>query len=419
MPDPIYDFCPYGSTPYGEYGCDDLANQWHIYTGLGMAGAIVETLTGPVHVNEAVTSTVAAVATLSTVHLWPIASALDQDSAIAWDLIWGTISELTASSAVTLTLALTMLPSDSVTTTSDPRWILKMPISSSLAITAALADGFKRYLPILSVVTTTATPEQQHEFFNAVAAAIVASSLTQFYAAMDVEETVDFSETIVFLVTLVTEALASVALTSAATNGLTILLPIETEMNVVSALLPQHTFADAPTDTVSFVGALNLEDTDYSVWAVNTDLIAASEYEQFPFNSFAFAGRRYLAASADGIYELTGEDDDGVEIEAYIRTGLLDLGTTALKQVIRAYLGYTSSGKLLLKTFTTDGGQKVERWYELTERTADAIREARVKFGKGVKSRYWQFEIKSLEGSDFSIDQLQVLPLMLSRRVKE
>jgi hypothetical protein len=74
---------------------------------------------------------------------------------------------------------------------------------------------------------------------------------------------------------------------------------------------------------------------------------------------------------------------------------------------------------LLLKTFTTDGGQKIERWYELTDRTADATREARVKFGKGVKARYWQFEVRNIEGSDFSIDQLQVLPLMLSRRVKE
>jgi hypothetical protein len=148
-------------------------------------------------------------------------------------------------------------------------------------------------------------------------------------------------------------------------------------------------------------------------------LISATEYENYPFNSFAFSNRRYLAASADGIYELVGEDDDGVEIDAYVRTGLLDLGTTALKQVIRAYLGYTSDGRLLLKTFTTDGGQKIERWYELTERTADATREARVKFGKGVKARYWQFEVRNIEGSDFSIDQLQVLPLMLSRRVKE
>lgn len=418
MPD-FYGFCPYGSSPYGEYGCDDPANQWHIYTGLSVPATIVETLTGPVHVNTTLAEAVAFTTAATNSHMWKVASALNQTSSINYELIWGTVAELTTETAITLSNALTMLATDSTALTSDPRWIAKLVTTSSVVISETISGPIQRLLPIVAYVNANSSISASHSFITAVAASIVANSLTTLSKALDVEDTVDLDDAVVFLVRLVTQAISSLLITDSATNGLVILLPVETELDVVSALSAQYAFTDNVEAVVSFVGAVQLEDGDFSVWSVNSDLISATEYENFPFNSFAFSGRKYLAAAADGIYELTGEDDDGVEIDAYVRTGLLDLGTTALKQVIRAYLGYTSDGRLLLKTFTTDGGQKIERWYELTERTADSTREARVKFGKGVKARYWQFEVRNIEGSDFSIDQLQLLPLMLSRRVKE
>jgi hypothetical protein len=74
---------------------------------------------------------------------------------------------------------------------------------------------------------------------------------------------------------------------------------------------------------------------------------------------------------------------------------------------------------LALKTIATDGGAKVERWYELREKPADEVRESRIKLGKGVKSRYWQFELVNVDGGEFEVDQLHLMPVMLSRRVKE
>jgi hypothetical protein len=384
-----------------------------------VSAAVEETLTGPVHVNTELAGAVGLASAVSNAHMWKLATAVAAGSTINYDLVWGTVTALSTDTSLTLANTLTMLATASPGLTSDVRWIAKLVNSESVAISGAISGPIKRLLPIVAYVTANSSITASHSFITAVAASIVASSLTTFTKGMDVEDTVDTADAVVFLVRLVTTVLSSMLVSGDATQGLVILLPVETELDVVSALSAQYAFTDSLTSTVSFVGALQLENGDFSVWSVNSDLIAATEYENYPFNSFAFAGRRHLAASADGIYELTGEDDDGTEIEAYVRTGLLDLGTTALKQVIRAYLGYTSDGKLLLKTFTTDGGQKIERWYELTDRTADATREARVKFGKGVKARYWQFEVRNIEGSDFSIDQLQVLPLMLSRRVKE
>ncbi len=414
----VYNGCPYTESPYGVDGCDE-DNPWAMWAQFGLSSSIEETLTGPVHVNTTLATSLAVTSPVSNVHLWPLSTALSSGSTIDYDLVWGTVTALSAETSATLVKTMTWLASESAAVTSDPRWVAKLVTTESVAISGAISGPIQRLLPIITYVAANSSITASHSFITAVAASIVADSLATLVKALDAEDTVDIDDAVVFLVRLVTTALSSLLITDTVTQGLVILLPIETELDLVSALASQHAFTNEVSDTVSFVGALQLEDGDFSVWSVNSDLIAATEYESYPFNSFAFSNRRYLAASADGIYELVGSNDDGTEIEAYVRTGLLDLGTTALKQVIRAYLGYTSDGRLLLKTFTTDGGQKIERWYELTDRTADATREARVKFGKGVKARYWQFEVRNIDGSDFSIDQLQVLPLMLSRRVKE
>jgi hypothetical protein len=39
-----------------------------------------------------------------------------------------------------------------------------------------------------------------------------------------------------------------------------------------------------------------------------------------------------------------------------------------------------------------------------------------VKMGRGVKSRYWQFTISNVDGADFEIDELVLLPIILKRR---
>lgn len=142
-----------------------------------------------------------------------------------------------------------------------------------------------------------------------------------------------------------------------------------------------------------------------------------SEYRGFDFNSFARIGGTYFAASDSGIYRLGGDTDNGEQIDAHIRTMMHDFGSTAQKRVVAAYLGYTSSGTMVLKVRSVDQGQLVEHWYEAQEVTADAPRENFRTLGRGLKSRYWQFELANVDGADFEIDQLQLQPIMLKRRV--
>jgi len=153
-------------------------------------------------------------------------------------------------------------------------------------------------------------------------------------------------------------------------------------------------------------------------WVLNTDTLGYSEYTNFPFNSLAAVNGRHYAVAEDGLYELTGDDDAGEPIDAAIRTGLLDLGSHFIKDAKAAYLGYTSSGKLVLKVATTAKGQKEEWWYELKQGSAPSLRDGRVTIGRGLRAKYWQFEVVNTDGADFELDDIQVMYNILSRRIR-
>lgn len=142
-----------------------------------------------------------------------------------------------------------------------------------------------------------------------------------------------------------------------------------------------------------------------------------SEYQGFDFNSFACIGGHYFAANDAGLYTLGADTDDGKAIDAHVRSMMLDFGSARQKRVVAAYLGYTSEGTLVLKVRSVDDGRLTEHWYQAQEVTADAPREGYKPLGRGLKSRYWQFELANVDGADFELDKLELYPLQLSRRV--
>lgn len=158
---------------------------------------------------------------------------------------------------------------------------------------------------------------------------------------------------------------------------------------------------------------------EYTAWVMNADNMATSQYQNFGFNSFAETVRGTYGAREDGLYLLEGDTDNGVHIQAWIRSGLTNFGTGSLKSVPMMYIGLTADGDMLLTVaVTTPEGAKTEYTYRMTERTANATRENRVKIGKGLRSVYWQWELRNTGGSNFSVDTTRLWPLVLSRRIR-
>ena len=143
---------------------------------------------------------------------------------------------------------------------------------------------------------------------------------------------------------------------------------------------------------------------------------APYHYSNYGFTGFATQGDRQFGCQADGLYELVGDTDADAPIDAQITTGLLDFGEPALKTVTAAYLGYRAAGALTMTVSVgqSSGAQAVT--YGLAE-TPSAPVTARIKLGKGVKARYWQWQLANDAGADFELETLDLLPVVLQRRI--
>lgn len=170
-------------------------------------------------------------------------------------------------------------------------------------------------------------------------------------------------------------------------------------------------------ETGAWLG-LRLSGEVHTAWAMNLEgSMPVSQYENFDFNSFAEVGGEYFAANEEGIFRLGADSDAGAPIDAAVGSMLLDLGTSRQKRVQAAYIGYTASGRVVLKVRSEDDGQVVEDWFEAQQQTAAAPRNQMVRIGRGLRSRYWQFELVNVDGADFELDSFEMYPIPLNRRV--
>jgi hypothetical protein len=80
--------------------------------------------------------------------------------------------------------------------------------------------------------------------------------------------------------------------------------------------------------------------------------------------------------------------------------------------MLKAYLGVKSDGDMVLKVLAEGGNV----YYYGVDNTRSSVGGARVNIGRGLTSRYWQFELMNSEGSDFELDAIEFFPVITSRR---
>lgn len=163
-------------------------------------------------------------------------------------------------------------------------------------------------------------------------------------------------------------------------------------------------------DEVEIVAGYVSPDGQFTTWVINTRTGAATEYDNYAFNSFARIDNRYLGASSSGLYELLGDDDDGTDIIAHIKSGLAQWGGSKFTMFKAAYLGIRGGGDFVLKVVTGDGKTYI---YEVSSQD---VKTTKVNVGKGIRTRYFAFELIS-SGQDFNLDTIEFVPLVVERRV--
>ena len=136
---------------------------------------------------------------------------------------------------------------------------------------------------------------------------------------------------------------------------------------------------------------------------------AVSQYCGYDFDSIY--GK--MAAGKEGIYVLdSANDDDGSRIDSIVELPLTDLGISNLKRLRNVYIGYEANGSLKLKVLNDEGN---EREYVL-KNDGGLQQGGRIPIGRDGKGRYWQLRLENVEGCDFSLDTIEIIPIILRRK---
>lgn len=150
---------------------------------------------------------------------------------------------------------------------------------------------------------------------------------------------------------------------------------------------------------------------------MHTERQALSQYTNFPFNSMCRFAGTYLGASDQGIFALSGNTDNGALISAAARVGISDLGTSFIKRVDRVYVGCRADGPLVLRIITDEGATRDYAVAAPQPQYNNQLHGTHVRMGRGVEARYWQFELRNQNGSNFSVDMIELKPTKLRRRI--
>lgn len=148
--------------------------------------------------------------------------------------------------------------------------------------------------------------------------------------------------------------------------------------------------------------------------SMDTEVQALTTYSAFDYNSMTdFAGRA-IAASNEGLFELTGDTDNGAPIAAQVSFGITDFGSSFMKGLERMYVGLQSTTPMNVEVKLED---KTAYQYVLDARPDERMDTQRVKTGKALEARYWQFTLRNQNGGDFRLDVVDVQSRQMTRRL--
>ena len=163
------------------------------------------------------------------------------------------------------------------------------------------------------------------------------------------------------------------------------------------------------------LGALSRQDEVFVMNITGDKPGGTTQYRNYPFNSVAKIGGKYYGASADGLFLLEGDDDNGEPIESVFGLGQMDFGNPQLKTVTYCYLG-AAAGAMRLEIDALVNGRPASYSYPARGHGA-SMRGLRFDLGKGLKSSYVTPTFYNANGGPFEVDAMRFLIAESARRI--
>ena len=302
--------------------------------------------------------------------------------------------------------------------------ILQAALSDHITLTAALSNDRSTLVALVDSLVLTGAATNTIRALAAISDALALASTLRSLQDGTIADAAAFSQTLAAQVAWFEAMTSAIVLTSTLTPSAAVTVLLDDSLAFADEADARGSFIAALIEELDFAVSFNLGDDSYVGYAMNPATHGLTSYTNFEFNSLATFGSKTYAAGAAGLYELGGTTDAGDPIGWRIRTGLTNLGTQHLKGLDAAYLGYTATGRILLKCIVVGtSGEKIGYWYELTPQTANAPRAGRIPTGRGLRSVYWGFEMTNLDpvtevaSGGIELDSLELHPIMLEGRL--
>jgi len=165
-------------------------------------------------------------------------------------------------------------------------------------------------------------------------------------------------------------------------------------------------------------GILSREEAEaFTVMVMNLKNRLVSFYQNYNFNSACPFNGVYIAAGSDGIYLLSGTDDNGVGIDASILLGDMNFGTDYIKTNPQLFINYSGTGPLQVSIIRDQNQDVVDGPYEVPGPRGTKLETNRAKIPQGLRGVYYQSLIENVNGSTVNIQNIRMKFLKSQRTI--
>jgi hypothetical protein len=143
---------------------------------------------------------------------------------------------------------------------------------------------------------------------------------------------------------------------------------------------------------------------------------ATTRYPEFPFTEVmrGFDGK-FLLFGPDGLYEMTGDDDDGAPIESSFTTGTLDLGHGSIARLVEMWLRTRVTAGAVSAKVITDETRADE--YQRAWRAGSLLQAVPIRFGQGRLASSYVLRISNVDGGSLGVENMEFLIDVAPRKV--
>ena len=350
---------------------------------------------------------------LVSIKATPVVESIVTSSSLTVAIVDNIVEAITLSANLSSSANRSLTIVDTVTVSDNIQIALDALANSNLTTADTIQGIVKQFQSVIEAIELAGTISSQADMSITIAVAIAMSSTLNVANFLGlISEDLSIADSVVEIFNLSVALVDALSLADVTTNSVKLVALSTDDLQLLDSLSTASDFYNTIEDNLVFILTMDDGSTIYQGITMNPETYSITEYDNYAFNSTTNFNGTYLLAGTAGLYSMGGITDAGSYITAKIKTASLDFGSSSIKQCPKVYLGINSDASLILRV-SVDG--KYTASYQL-DIDSDDLSTQIFDIGKGLKGRYWQFELQTKENSTLDLDEIELFPIQWGRK---